>query len=231
MVPPVSALGDEYVGAPFASRRAGGLDESIPYRLVGAVDGTALSFDPPVAGAPATLGRGQIADFEAVGAFVVRSQDATQPFYLAQMMTGCEVLDKPSGLFAPCPGDEDFVNVLPPAQYLGKYVFFTDPSYATTNLTLVRRRHGGAFADVFVDCLGTLSGWKPIGAADFEYTNVHLVSNGVPVGSCSNGLHVAGSDGPFGVMVWGLDDAASYGYPAGGNVARINDVWVPPNPR
>jgi hypothetical protein len=27
-------------------------------------------------------------------------------------------------------------------------------------------------------------------------------------------------------MVWGLDDAASYAYPAGGNVATINPVVV-----
>ena len=49
-------------------------------------------------------------------------------------------------------------------------------------------------------------------------------------GTCNNGPHVANSAGPFGIMVWGLDDAASYGYPAGGNVAPINTVIVPPTP-
>src|SRR5262249_34908335 len=44
-IPPVSALGFEYVAAPFATRRADMQPESIPYRFVGAVDGTTLAFD------------------------------------------------------------------------------------------------------------------------------------------------------------------------------------------
>jgi hypothetical protein len=31
------------------------MPESVPYRLVGAVDGTTLVFDPPISGVPATL--------------------------------------------------------------------------------------------------------------------------------------------------------------------------------
>jgi hypothetical protein len=47
-------------------------------------------------------------------------------------------------------------------------------------------------------------------------------------GTCDNGPHTASSAGPFGLMVWGLDSASSYGYPAGGNIATINTVVVPP---
>jgi hypothetical protein len=32
-------------------------------------------------------------------------------------------------------------------------------------------------------------------------------------------------------MVWGLDSAASYAYPAGGNVTAINTVVVLPIPK
>ena len=35
-------------------------------------------------------------------------------------------------------GDEEFVIVLPPAQFLARYAFFTDPTYATTNLVFTR---------------------------------------------------------------------------------------------
>jgi hypothetical protein len=44
---------------------------------------------------------------------------------------------------------------------------------------------------------------------------------------CNNGPHSAKSNGPFGLMVWGEDCWSSYAYPAGGNIAVINDVVVP----
>ena len=61
----------------------------------------------------------------------------------------------------------------------------------------------------------------------YQVTTVDLFRNGVPLGSCANGQHVASSGGTFGITVWGLDDFASYAYPAGGNVASINPVIVP----
>ena len=33
----------------------------------------------------------------------------------------------------------EFVNVVPPAQFLSRYTFFTDPTYPETNLVLIRR--------------------------------------------------------------------------------------------
>jgi hypothetical protein len=151
------------------------------------------------------------------------------PFYVGQYMTGCELpggtRPATSGGFN-CLGDEEFVNILPPAQWLARYVFFTDPTYATTNLVLVRKKTNGAFADVNVDCLGNVGGWKPVGTSgEYEITDVDLV-RGTPVGTCSNGRHLANSAAPFGLMVWGDDDAASYAYPGGGNVGKINPVIV-----
>jgi len=52
---PINARSSEYVGAPYETRRRDSMPESVPYRLVGAVDGTTLVFDPPISGAPATL--------------------------------------------------------------------------------------------------------------------------------------------------------------------------------
>ena len=92
-IPPVAALGSEYVGAPYTTRRASMQPESIKYRFVGAVDGTVLNFDPAVAGAPPTLKRGYVADFETATPFTVSSQDAAHPFYVAQLMTGAQVTD------------------------------------------------------------------------------------------------------------------------------------------
>jgi hypothetical protein len=227
-IPPVSAMGFDYIAAPFETRRSGNMPESIAYRIVGAVAGTTLTYDPPIPGAPPVLASGQVVNFEAASPFRVKSQDNAHPFYLGQMMAGCNVSNaRTSGL-----GDEEYVNMVPPAQFLNKYVFFTDPSYGTTNLALTRVKTGGKFQDVTVKCLGTVTGWKPVGGSqDYEVATVDLVRNGTGLGTCKNGSQVAESAGPFGVVVWGTANYASYGYPAGGNVAPINAVVIPTVPR
>ena len=58
LVPPVSALGFEYVAMPHATRRADMKEEAITYRVVGAADGTTLTYAPAVSGAPTMLMRG-----------------------------------------------------------------------------------------------------------------------------------------------------------------------------
>ena len=76
-----------------------------------------------------------------------------------------------------------------------------------------------------------VSGWQPAGTdGRFEVTTVDLVRAGVGVKNCVNGIQKAASDGPFGVVVWGLDTYSSYAYPAGGNAATIQQVVVPPIP-
>jgi hypothetical protein len=226
-IAPVSALGSEYVGIPFTSRGLPVLgQESIFYRILGVADGTLLTFDPPIPGAPSVLSLGQVVDFEAQTPFRVTSQSDQFPFYIGEAMSGCNVPGNGAQL-----GDEDFVNLLPPAQWLSKYVFFSDPTYPTTNLVFVRKKAGGAFADVNLECLGVIGGWTPVGTnGDYEITNVDLIRDGLPNGACNNGPQVASSTAPFGLMVWGLDYYSSYGYPAGGNAATINTVVVPPEP-
>jgi hypothetical protein len=198
------------------------------YRIVGVQDGTTLTFDPPVFDAPTSLSLGQSVTFESTMAFRVTSQGNEFPFYLGQAMSGCFV---PGSDDFNCLGDEDYVTMLPPAQWLSRYVFFSDPTYPTTNLVFVRKRTAGAFADVTLECLGTLTGWQPVGSSgEFEITNVDLIRNNAPNGACNNGPQAAESTAPFGLMVWGLSTFASYGYPAGGNASTINTV-VPPVPQ
>lgn len=143
------------------------------------------------------------------------------------MMSGCEVTGGSRSL-----GDEEFVNVVPPEQFLQKYVFFTDPSYGTTTLALTRLKTGGVFKDVTIECLGTVTGWTPVGTSgEAEVAAVDLVRNGAGRGTCKNGSQSAQSEGRFGITVWGLDAYASYAYPAGGNAAPINAVVVVPAPK
>jgi hypothetical protein len=223
IIPPVSAFGSEYVAPPYVGR--GGAPESIRYRIVAAVDGTVLSYDPAVPGAPVALNAKQLGDFETTLPFAVSSQDADHPFYLGQIMSGCFVPNNDGD------GDEEWVNILPPAQFLSKYVFFTDPTYPSTNFALVRMSTPTGFSDVTIDCLGTIAAWTPVGAGGkYQVAAVDMVKDGVGINGCTNGPHVATSDGPFGIIVWGLDTYSSYAYPAGGNVAPINQVIVPPMP-
>jgi hypothetical protein len=246
-IPPVRALGNEYVGVRYRNR-FDGQEESPPWRMVGAVDGTTLTWEPsPPPGAPTTLGVGQVAEFRSGGPFIVKSQDVDHPFYMSAYMTGCGE-QNPS--FDDCRGDPEFVNVIPPQQYLGSYVFFTDPTYPETNLVLVRRNDGAGFKDVTLDCAGVLTGWAPIGGAGkYEYTRIDLVRHNFQgQNGCDNGRHEIHSDAPFGLVVWGwgsaesggffggngggfYSQAVSYAYPAGASVQPINTVVVPPVPK
>lgn len=96
---------------------------------------------------------------------------------------------------------------------------------------ITRKKTATGFKDVKVDCLGDVMYWQPVGSSgDCEYATAYLLDNGKPQHGCTNGPHQAESDGPFGLVVWGLAKYASYAYPAGGNVARLNDVEVQPVP-
>jgi hypothetical protein len=233
-IPPIRALGSSYVAARYRNRQPG-VEESPPWRILGAVDGTTLTYDPPQPGAPATIDSGKMLMFNAAGPFVVKSQDDKHPFYFGAYMTGCSVPGATGALG--CAGDPEFVNVVPPDQYLASYVFFTDPTYSETNLVFVRKKAtDGDFKDVTLDCVGTLTGWLPI-AADYEYTRVDLVRNNFEKqGTCDNGRHEAKSEARFGLTVWGWGSgltqsfsttAVSYAYPAGASIQPINDVVVP----
>ncbi|MCA9715982.1 MAG: IgGFc-binding protein, partial [Myxococcales bacterium] len=127
----VTALGVEYVAAPYETRRADLEPEEVDYRAVGVVDGTQLTYDPAIPGAPATLDQGEVVDFATALPFTVASQGDGNPFSLTQLMDTANV---PGGTrpgatapgFPPMLGDEEWVVVLPPGQFMNRYVFFTD---------------------------------------------------------------------------------------------------------
>ena len=225
-IAPVRALGNEYVAVRYRGRN--GIEEAPPWRLVGAVDGTQLVWTPePPLGAPMSLNLGEVMEFSAPGPFSVRSQDPNHPFYLGAYMTG--------GAPFSDEGDPEWVNVIPPKQFLDKYVFFTDPTYPETSLVVIRTKDfEGNFADVELDCAGVLENWQDIG--DYQYTRVQLVTGAFEsVNNCSNGSHKISSTVPFGVTVWGWGDiptykSVSYAYPAGAGFQPINEVVVPPTP-
>ena len=236
MVPPVRALGSEYVGVMYRPRK----NEPAIWRLIGAVDGTTLTYSSAVGG-PAALNRGQVVEFNTGTPFVVKSQDAAHPFLMFTLMSGSQWT---MGQGMDGYGDPDIVLSVPPQQYMPAYVFFADPTYPETNLVVVRAKANGAFEDVTLDCAGKLTGWQAVG--DYEWTRADLITgNFQGVGACSTGRHEMNSKGPFGLWVWGWGTPltqpggtggiftanVSYGYPAGMNVQPINQVVIPPTPR
>jgi len=226
-LPTFEQWGSEYVAVGYRPR-LGDEHEPMPYRIVAARDGTRLDYDPAIPpGAPTTLSAGEVVTFwSGTGdAFVVRTQDADHPIYLAAYMSGgCEKLsgddfigDRDFG----CNGDPEFVNVVPAGQYLSSYSFYADPTYQETSLVIIRQKSGDHFEDVWLECAGNLTDWKPIGTrGQYEFTRVDLIRNFGPGqsfdgGVCQKGLHRLKSNGPVTATVWGWGITASYAYPGG----------------
>jgi hypothetical protein len=236
-LPPISQWGSEYALVPFHGR-VDGIVEVLPWRIVGAVDGTKLAWDPGrPPGAPEVLSAGQVVTFTADQLGIVKSQDKDHPFFVASYMTGAasgatDHAGSSTTAFLSTMGDPDFVDVVPSDQFLDRYVFFTDYTFPDTTLTIVRKKTTNGFAPVTVDCAGAIQGWKPLGkSGDYEYAWVDLTKGAVPISfdgvACGYGRHEATSDGPFSVTVWGLGEAASYGYPGGMGSRPITSIVVP----
>ena len=230
----VNALGHEYIGPGLYSRLAGLNPESVLYRLVGVVNGTQLTWDPaPPAGAPATLDAGQIVQFQTRDLFSVRAQDEEHPFSLTQYMSGT-LSGQPGCGTNPnsnCTlGDDEWVVLVPPQQFLRHYAFFVDPTYGTSTLVMTRKRGPSGFSDVQLACMGDVGGWMPVGTdGEYEVAHVELYRGSTAqVPACATSQHLASSEGDFGIMVWGTDYYASYGYPAGGNLKTLNEVSIGP---
>jgi hypothetical protein len=239
MLTPVSALGNEYVAAPHGDREPTDANDPRYFHIYGAVDGTQLTYDPPGVG-PSTVDQGQMVEITTTTPFVVTSQDMDHPFAFFTYMTGGGDDDMTASDYDPNfvggIGDPDFVRVVPPPQYLSHYVFFTDPTYPFTTLTVTRKQVNGAFADVTLDCLGTIptADWQAVGTSgDYQIAFIKMVDHWKSnVGTCNNGVHTMTSAQQFGVWVWGWgsEDTStgwvSYGYPAGEAVLPINNVVI-----
>ncbi len=178
-IPAVRSFGFEYAAVGHRDRTF--KPENRRWRIVGAADGTKLTFD---GGGPgeANIGRGSVLEFQSDDPFVVKSQDSDHPFLMFAYMSSSLALDMSYG-------DPDFVRVVPPEQYLDHYVFFTDPTYPETNLVVVRKRGDSGFFEVSLDCSGVLDGWKPVGSTgQYEYTRIDLVSHDFePQNGCNTG--------------------------------------------
>ncbi|OJY24538.1 MAG: hypothetical protein BGO98_16655 [Myxococcales bacterium 68-20] len=230
-LPSFEQWGNEYVGAGYRPR-LGNEHESVAYRIVAARDGTRLDYDPVVPpGAPIELSAGQVVTFHSGtgDAFVVRSQDVEHPIYLAAYMSGSEGQLSFGGR-----GDPEFVNVVPTGQYLSSYTFYADPTYAETSLVIIRAKQGGAFKDVWLECAGNVTGFRPIGTrGEYELARVDLSRDGEAGDTfgdraCRTGVNRMKSEGPFAATIWGWDRYVSYAYPGGMAQRKLVDTPLVP---
>lgn len=234
-IPPFEQWGAEYVGVGYRPR-GGNEHEPMPYRIVAARDGTRLEYEPTIPpGAPTSMNAGEVATFpHGTGdAFVVRTQDVEHPIYVSAHMTGGGGDFSPKAPSYAGIGDPEFVNVIATAQYSNSYSFYADSSYAETSLTIIRRKLAGSFKDVWLECAGNLTSWKPVGVSgEYEYTRVDLSrqfqpgdtfgdGDAGPVTVCRTGLQRMRSEGPFTATLWGWDAWASYAYPGGTAQRRL----------
>ena len=217
-VPPPSAWTNEYAAVGHPSRSAT-IEDPPLYRIFAEQSGTTLTYEPsPPPGAPLTVDAGAVAAFRAREPFVVRSQDEAHRFYVSVAMTGamplCESVrpsdDDPEVIHrSRCPGGPALVNVTAPAEYATRFAFTTVHTHADVHLVLVRKKSGAAFAEVKLDCAGTVEGWTPIGAGGAYETATVTLSEGnfAPrahgSGTCGLGAHTMSSDGSFTGYVWG----------------------------
>ncbi len=223
---PLKAWGRHYAVVPYISRASDEIPEQYMYRITGAVEGTVLTYEPSrPKNAPVTVRAGESVTFDSTTPFVVKSQDADHPFAVFAYMTGFQYAQAQLR-----DGDPEFTTIIPTEQYLGRYVFFVDPSYANSQLVVVRSRdEKNELQPVVLDCAGPLEGWTPIGdSGQHEYVRIRMTKNGVPqpigTGTCSAGRHEIDSRGQFAVTVWGTNRASSYAYPGGAALRTINDV-------
>jgi hypothetical protein len=180
-------------------------------RIVGNVDGTALSYPSGApAGAPTTIGAGQVVDLGVV------SQDfeivGDKEFIVATFQLGSSLVDPSGGQDAM--GDPAQSISTAVEQYRTKYVFLAPSDYELSIADIVMPTG----AQVTID-------GAPIGVTPTPIGSGFGVAR-VTLGPGNNGAHLLQSTLPVGLQVIGYGDDTSYQYPGGLNLSLI----APPPP-
>ena len=242
MLPPVRALGSEYVGVQYRPRTG----EPAIWRVVGAVDGTSLTFSPSIPAGSGTRRRrrrsnqGQMVEFATATPFVVKSQDDQHPFMLFEYMSGSR-LDRSMVRRASGYGDPDFSVQVPPQQYLVALRLHDRPDLPRDE----PRRHPAARREQQLPGRDDRLRWHvphpPAGRR--SALPVHAPR---PADRRLQGRRTAARTGATSsratrrsacaVWGWGTPNTSpftanvSYSYPGGMNVQPINTVVIPPTP-
>ncbi len=193
---PTDALSDHYVVvAPAVTTIPQGKEQMV--RIIATQPNTTLTYDPPVAGAPAMIA--------AAGDFVEIARNPSSfsvtgsaKIMVAQYMEGSTVAGNT--------GDPAMSLAVPVEQYRSEYLFHAPTNYETNYVDVVAPATGSVSLDGV-----PLTNFQPIGSSGFMLARVTPLNNG----PLSDGNHVITGTEPFGIQVYGYGMDTSYWYPGG----------------
>jgi hypothetical protein len=199
---PLETLGSDYL-VTLPNNQNGAPKQYV--KMVGTVAGTTLSYDPGIAGAPATLAAGQVAFFQTTQHFHVTS---TQPVMIGQFMES-----ENNFTTSDTAGDPAESISVATAQFRNSYQFVAPANYAQNWVNVI----APAGATVTLDG-AAVGGFAAIGSSGYSVAYVQLCANNA---SGCTGVHNASSTTPFGIEVYGYGSYTSYMYPGGLNLNRL----------
>jgi hypothetical protein len=194
------------------------------FRIVAGVNGTTLTFQPPVPNPASASGAtissvkvnaGDVLEFRSSGspdAFTVASQDDKHPFLLAMVTPSQYSGGISGGIFGGGPlsavGDPSLI-VLPPAEQYRKDYLFLVPNTIKDDYAIIYREFGTASK---LDNVTQTASFTRITGTTYEYARIKI----------TDGAHKLECDKPCGLIVFGLDEFVSYGYTGGLDLKVIN---------
>ncbi len=197
---PTEALSDKYI---VAQPTVPGDESRVRLvRITATAAGTTLSYNPPVSGAPTTIGKaGEVVEFMTNQTFEVTG---SSKILVASFMRG-------QGEDTESTGDPSMALSIPVDQYRLDYRFLAPTNYETNFVNII----APSGANVQLDG-NTVSGFTAIGNTGFSLATVPLAAGGQ-----GNSSHKATSSEPFGISVYGYGQFTSYWYPGGLNLKPI----------
>jgi hypothetical protein len=206
-VMPAETLGKRYVVT--MPTKPGGGAAPATVRFIGNVDGTTLTYDPAVPGAPTMLMAGQVVELGTVNRdFIV---EGSQAFAVTTIQKSASVVDP-----ARDRGDPALSAAVAVEQYRKSYVFLAPSDYDLNYADVV----SPAAATLTLDGAAVTTQSQAIGNSGFVLRRIPLAAG------ASGGAHSLEADQPVGLQVIGYGSYTSYQYPAGLNLRSI----APPPP-
>jgi hypothetical protein len=175
-------------------------------KVVATKNGTSLTYDPPQAGAAASLNAGQTTFFHTTQHFHVTSNN---PVFVGQYMMSEQN-------FTPndTAGDPSLSLAVATSQFRDNYQFVAPANYQQNWVNVIAPSGASITVDGVVVPANT---YTPIGNSGYGVAKVSLCANN----SCqNNGVHLASGNKQFGIEVYGYGSYTSYMYPGGLNLQR-----------
>lgn len=201
---PVSLASDSYiVSAPVQPNSNGMSSARRMVRIVATEDGTGLSYNPAIPGAPTTIEyAGDYVEFDSTASFSI---SASEKVLVAEYMTGAAFGGG---------GDPSMALAMPTESFLTEYLIVAPTSYSENWANIVF--HKDTVIDLDAGTLIDAAGAEQIGVSDWRIRRV-------PLSNASDGTHLFVAQGngmPFGLSIYGYAGAISYWYPGGLQLAQ-----------